>query len=270
MRSGAGPRLTLWALLAFLYAPVVVLVLYSFNDARFSVGWDGFTLEWYRRLFASPETAAALRTTLVVSLSATALATVLGTLLALGMHLRSFRGRGLLELLLYLPIVAPDIVIGVALLAFYVAVNLPLGRASIALAHASFQIPFVALLVRTRLQDFPPEMLEAARDLGADERATIRHVLLPIVRPGVVAGALIALALSVDDFVVAYFTAGAGASTLPIRIYSMVKRGVTPDINALSTLLLLATLALIVLALRLQRRDAGSGARSRPAAAKLR
>jgi len=256
--SRVGPaRATLWGVLLFLYAPVVVLVLYSFNDARFSVGWEGFTLAWYRRLLDSAETGAALRTTLLVSLAATALATVLGTLLALGLHLRRFRGRGLVDLLLYLPIVAPDIVIGVALLAFYVAVHFPLGRASIALAHVSFQIPFVALVVRARLQDFPREVLEAARDLGADETETIRHVLLPIVRPGIVAGALIALALSVDDFVVAYFTAGAGSSTLPIRIYSMVKRGVTPDINALSTLLLAATLVLIVLALRLQRRDRG-------------
>jgi spermidine/putrescine transport system permease protein len=259
MRSSLAARAALWAVLVFLYAPVVVLVLYSFNDARFSVGWEGFTLDWYRRLLDSDETAAAVRSTLVVSLSATAVATVLGTLLALGLHLRSFRGRGLVDLLLYLPIVAPDIVIGVALLGFYVAVNFPLGRASIALAHVGFQIPFVALVVKARLQDFPREVIEAARDLGADEGETIRHVLLPIVRPGIVAGALIALALSVDDFVVAYFTAGAGASTLPIRIYSMVKRGVTPDINALSTLLLLGTLALILGAMRLQRRDGGDG-----------
>ena len=257
MRAGRSSRGTLWGVLAFLYAPVIVLVLYSFNDARFSATWEGFTLEWYARLFQSSETGAALRSTLVVALTATALSTVLGTLLALGLHLRRFRGRGLVELLLYLPIVAPDIIIGVALLAFYVVIHLPLGRVSIALAHASFQIPFVALVVRARLQDFPQEVLEAARDLGADESATIRHVLLPIVRPGIVAGALIALALSVDDFVVAYFTAGAGASTLPIRIYSMVKRGVTPDINALSTLLLLATLGLIVAALRVQRRRTG-------------
>jgi spermidine/putrescine transport system permease protein len=239
--------------LFFLYAPVAVLVLYSFNDARFSATWEGFTLEWYRRLLTSPETGAALQTTVVVALAATALATALGTLLAIAVHLRRFRGRGLLELVLYLPVVAPEIVTGVALLAFFVAVRLPLGRGSIILAHVAFQIPFVALIVRARLQDFPREVLEAARDLGADEAATLRHVLLPIVRPGIVAGALIALALSVDDFVITYFTAGAGASTLPIRIYSMVKRGVTPDINALSTLLLVATLVLIVAALRLQR-----------------
>lgn len=253
-------RVVLFAVLAFLYAPVAVLVLYSFNDSRFSATWEGFTLDWYRRLFASPETMAALESTLVVSLAATLIATVLGTLLALGLHLRRFRGRTLLGWLLYLPVVAPDIVMGVALLAFYVAVQFPLGRLSIVLAHVSFQIPFVALIVGARMQDFPREVIEAARDLGADEGAVVRHVLLPILKPGIVAGALIALALSVDDFVITYFTAGAGASTLPIRIYSMVKRGVTPDVNALSTLLLAATLLLIVAALRLQRRppsDAG-------------
>jgi spermidine/putrescine transport system permease protein len=254
VRSGRGARVVLGLVLFFLYAPVAVLVLYSFNDARFSATWEGFTLEWYRRLLTSPETGAALQTTLIVALVATALATVLGTLLAIGLHLRRFPGRGLIDLTLYLPVVAPEIVTGVALLVFYVAVRLPLGRGSIILAHVAFQIPFVALIVRARLQDFTREVLEAARDLGADEGATLRHVLLPIIRPGIVAGALIALALSVDDFVITYFTAGAGASTLPIRIYSMVKRGVTPDINALSTLLLAATLVLIVAAIRLQRR----------------
>ena len=253
MKAGRGVWVVLGAVLFFLYAPIAVLVLYSFNDARFSATWEGFTLEWYRRLLTSPETGAALQTTLIVALASTALATALGTLLALGVHLRRFPGRGLLKAVIYLPVVAPEIVTGVALLAFYVAVGLPLGRGSIVLAHVAFQIPFVALIVRARLQDFPEQVLEAARDLGADEAATLRHVLLPIIRPGIVAGALIALALSVDDFVITYFTAGAGASTLPIRIYSMVKRGVTPDINALSTLLLVATLALIVGAIRLQR-----------------
>jgi spermidine/putrescine transport system permease protein len=247
----------LWGTLVFLYAPVAVLVLYSFNDSRFSALWQGFTLDWYARVFTNPETARALGNTLVVSLTATVASTVLGTLIAVGLHLRRFRGRSAIELLLYLPVVAPDIVMGVSLLAFYVAVQLPLGRLSIVLAHVSFQVSFVALVVRARLQDFPPSVIEAARDLGATEAGAIRRVLLPMARPGVIAGALIALALSVDDFVITYFTAGAGASTLPIRIYSMVKRGVTPDINALSTLLLLFTLALVLGALGVERQGTG-------------
>ena len=253
--SGARPnRVVLWATIAFLHAPVAVLVLYSFNESRFGARWAGFTLDWYARLLASAETGAALRNTLVVSTTSTLIAAVLGTLLAIGLHLHRGRGRTVLEALLYLPVVVPDIIMGVATLAFYVAVHLPLGRITIILAHIAFQVSFVALVVRARLQDFPPSLLEAARDLGASRIQTLRHVLLPLLRPGIAAGALIAFALSVDDFVITYFTAGAGASTLSVRIYSMVKRGVTPDINALSTLMLLVTLALLVPALLLLRR----------------
>lgn len=254
MRTGSGSRLVLYATIALLHAPVAVLVLYSFNQSRFSAEWTGFTLQWYARLFDSPETAAALRNTIIVSTISTLLATALGTLLAIGLYLHRVRGRGFIEVLLYLPVVVPDIVIGVATLAFYVAIRFPLGHASIILAHIAFQLSFVALVVRARLQDFPGALVEAARDLGADRWQTFRHVLLPLLRPGIVAGALIALALSIDDFVITYFTAGAGASTLPIRIYAMVRRGVTPDINALSTLMLVTTLALLVMALRSTRR----------------
>jgi spermidine/putrescine transport system permease protein len=246
-------RTVLALVIAFLYAPIAVLVIYSFNDSRFSALWQGFTLDWYVRLFDSAETASALRNTLVVSLTSTIVATVIGTLLAIGLHFYRFRGRRLVDLLVFLPVVAPDIVMGVSLLALYVAMSLPLGRGSIILGHISFQISFVALVVRARLQDFPPAMLEAARDLGAGEAGALRYVVLPMILPAVVAGGLIALALSIDDFVITYFTAGAGASTLPVRIYSMVKRGVTPDINALSTLLLLTTLVVITFALRVQR-----------------
>jgi spermidine/putrescine transport system permease protein len=250
-------RLAFWLVAAFLYAPIAVLVLYSFNDSRFSAHWQGFTLGWYARLLESAETASALRNTLVVSITATIVATLLGTLLAVGLHFYRFRGRRLVEGLLLLPVIAPDIVIGVSLLALYVTVHLPLGRVSIILAHIAFQVSFVALVVRARLSDFPGSLLEAARDLGAGEIGALRHVVLPVILPGIIAGGLIALALSIDDFVITYFTAGAGSSTLPIRIYSMVKRGITPDINALSTLMLLATLFFIVIALRLERPGKG-------------
>ena len=252
MKRSPLTQVVFWATVAFLYAPVAVLVLYSFNTSRFSAQWTGFTLGWYGRLFDSAETAAALRNTLVISSVSTLCATALGTMLAIGLHLHRVRGRALIDLLLYLPVVVPDIIAGVATLAFYVAIHLPLGRVSVILAHIAFQISFVALVVRGRLQDFPSALIEAARDLGAGRWQTLQHVLLPLLWPGIAAGALIALALSIDDFVVTYFTAGAGASTLPIRIYSMVKRGVTPDVNALSTLLLLATLVLLLAAQRLR------------------
>ena len=255
MRTGTLTRTVFWATVAFLYLPIAVLVLYSFNDSRFSAQWSGFTLDWYGRLFSSAETAAALRNTLVISTTSTICATVLGTLLAIGLHLYRAPGRGLIELLLYLPIVVPDIIAGVATLALYVTVHFPLGRVSVILAHIAFQVSFVALVVRGRLHDFPPALIEAARDLGAGRLQTLRHVVLPLLRPGIVAGALIAFALSIDDFVITYFTAGAGSSTLSIRIYSMVKRGVTPDVNALSTLLLVTTLVLMVVAMRVRRTD---------------
>jgi spermidine/putrescine transport system permease protein len=248
MRTPLLSRAILWGAIVFLYAPVAVLVLYSFNEARFGARWTGFTLDWYARLFDSAATGAALYNTLVVSTTATIVATILGTLLAIGIHLHRIRGRGLIYLVIYLPVVVPDIVMGVSILAFYVAISFPLGRTSIILAHIAFQLSFVALVVRSRLQEFPVSVLEAARDLGASRWQTLRYVLLPLLRPGIAAGAIVAFALSIDDFVITYFTAGAGASTLPVRIYSMVKRGVTPDVNALSTLMLLVTMTLVAIA----------------------
>ena len=252
------------AVLLFLYAPIAVLVVYSFNDARFSVGWNGFTLDWYARVLTSSETLHALRNTLVVSGVSTMVSTVLGTMLAVGLYRHRFRGRRAIELLLFLPVIVPDIIMGASLLALFVAVGLPLGRGSIILAHVAFQISFVALVVGARLQEFPHALMEAARDLGAGEWRAVRTVLLPLAAPGIAAGALLAFALSVDDFVITYFTAGAGASTLPIRIYSMVKRGVTPDINALSTMMLLVTVLVLIGALRLQRSSPDHGHRRQP------
>ena len=253
MRRSRAATATFFGVLLFLWAPLAVLVAYSFNDARFSAVWAGFTLDWYRRLASSAETAVALRNSLIISMSSTIVATVLGTALAIGLHSYSVRVRRAIDLLLYMPIVVPDIIIGVATLTLYVALHVPLGHVSVILAHVAFQISFVALVVRTRLHGFPPSLLEAARDLGASQWQTLRWVVLPLLRPAIAAAALIAFALSVDDFVITYFTAGAGASTLPVRIYAMVKRGVTPDINALSTLMLIVTLTVLAAGMRLQR-----------------
>lgn len=241
------------AVLLFLYAPILVLVVLSFNDSRFGVDWHGFTLRWYTRLFQSPENGAALVNTLLVSVPSTLVATVLGTLLAIGLDLYNSRARRVVEGLIYTPVVLPDIVMGITTLALYVTIHLSLGRISIILAHIVFQTAFVAMVVRGRIQDFPPAVIEAARDLGASQHYTLRRIILPLLAPGIIMGALVAFALSVDDFVITYFTAGAGTSTLPLRIYSMVKRGVTPDINALSTLMLLFTLMAVLLFNRARR-----------------
>ncbi|MDA0747905.1 MAG: ABC transporter permease [bacterium] len=244
-------RWVLYTVFAFLYLPVLILFIYSFNDSRFALTWSGFTLKWYRALFASAEVSTALKNTLIVSLSATTISAVLGTLLGVGMHLYHFPGKRMVEFLIYLPVVIPDLLMAISLLAFYVAVHLTLGHFSIVLAHVSFQVSFVALVVKSRMQDFPANLLEAARDLGANQFQVLYHIILPLAGPGILAGTLIAFTLSVDDFLITYFTAGVGASTLPVRIYSMVKRGVTPDINALSSLILIFTFVTMYTGLKL-------------------
>lgn len=254
--SGRSPSgaLSLAGVLGFLYLPMAVLVLYSFNDSRIALSWEGFTLDWYRAVFRSPEIARAVRNTLVVSGVSTVVSTLLGTGLAVGLHFGRFRGRGAARGAVYLPVLVPDIILAVAMLAFFALVGMPLGLATITVAHVAFQISFVALLVRARLEDFPRSLVEASLDLGAGPLRTLRSVVIPLAAPGIVGGALVAFTLSVDDFLIAYFTAGPGSSTLPIRIYSMIKRGVSPEVNAVATLLLVLSLVTIPIALVLVER----------------
>ena len=239
--------LTSTVLYLFLYAPIVIVVIYSFNGARFGAGWKGFTTKWYGALLEDSQALAAAKTTLLLALVSTAISTALGTLLGYGLGRYRFPGREFAARFVYLPVFVPDIVMAVALLLFYSLLRgwfefLGLGLFTMVLAHVTFQIPFVSIVVRSRLADLDPTIEEAARDLGANAWQTFRHVTLPMMFPGVVAGALLAFTLSLDDFVVSFFTSGPGSTTLPILIYSSVKRGVTPDINALSTLLVLASI----------------------------
>jgi spermidine/putrescine transport system permease protein len=247
-------RRSLWlwaaAVLAyvFLYAPLVIVVIYSFNDSRLNAQWVGFTLEWYRKLFADEEMLTAARNSLVIGLVASIVSTALGTMAGYAMYRYKLR---LLPILVVAPIAIPEILMGVSLLIFFVGINLTLGLISITLAHIAFCIGFVAIVVRSRLAGMDESLVEAARDLGATPWGAFRLITLPLIMPGVIAGALMAFTLSIDDFVVTYFTAGADALTLPLKIYTMVKISVTPEVNAVSTLLMLLTLALIVVASRL-------------------
>jgi spermidine/putrescine transport system permease protein len=254
-----APRWLRWhatGVYAFLLAPIVVLVVFSFSASRFSAVWGGFTVDWYLRLVDNERVLEALRNSLLVAAVATLLATGLGTLGAVALARLRFRGRTAVEALMYLPMVLPELVLGIALLMFFVLLTpLPLGLSTITLAHSVFGTAYVLLLVRTRLQGLDPRLEEAARDLRASSGQVFMRITLPLIMPGVIGGALLAFTLSFDDFVVAFFVTGPGASTLPIEIYSMVKRGVTPEINALATLILLASVALIALSLRLQRAD---------------
>jgi spermidine/putrescine transport system permease protein len=233
---------------AFLYVPLAIVVVYSFNDSRLNAEWVGFTLDWYRKLAADEDMLAAAGNSLLIAVTASVVSTVLGTMAGVALH--RYRTR-LLPILVLAPIAIPEILMGVSLLIFFVLLNFTLGLVSVALAHIAFCIGFVAIVVRARLAGMDESLTEAARDCGATPWQAFRRVTLPLIMPGVIAGALMAFTLSIDDFVITFFTAGAGTVTLPLQIYSMIKIAVTPEVNAVSTLLMLLTLFLIVVASKL-------------------
>jgi len=233
---------------AFLYVPLAIVVVYSFNDSRLNAEWVGFTLDWYRKLAADNDMLQAAANSLIIGLVASLVSTILGTMAGVAMHRYRLR---VLPVLVVAPIAIPEILMGVSLLIFFVLLNFTLGLVSVALAHIAFCIGFVAIVVRARLAGMDETLTEAARDCGATPWEAFRHVTLPLIMPGVIAGALMAFTLSIDDFVITFFTAGAGTVTLPLAIYSMIKIAVTPEGNAVSTLLMLLTLLLIVIAAKL-------------------
>jgi len=233
---------------AFLYVPLLIVVVYSFNDSRLNAEWVGFTLDWYRALFAHDEMLVAAGNSLLIGIVASLVSTVLGTMAGVAMHRYRLR---LLPILVFAPIAIPEILMGVSLLIFFVMLNFTLGLLSVALAHIAFCIGFVAIVVRSRLAGMDEALTEAARDCGASPWQAFRYITLPLIMPGVIAGALMAFTLSIDDFVITFFTAGASTTTLPLQIYSMIKIAVTPEVNAVSTLLMLLTLVLIIVATKL-------------------
>jgi spermidine/putrescine transport system permease protein len=229
----------------FLYAPIVVLMLFSFNSANSTQIWEGFSLTWYGDLLTNKSVLDAFRNSMIVGVSATAIATVIGTLTALALTRHRFRGKSVADSTIYAATVMPEIVVGVSLLAFFVSVQFGLGLTTIIIAHVAFTISFVTIVVRARLSGMDRSLEEAAQDLGANPVTTFLRVTLPLILPGVMAGALLAFTLSFDDFVITFFVAGVGSSTLPLKIYSMIKFGISPVINALSTVVLVATVILI-------------------------
>ena len=240
---------------AFLYIPLAIVVIFSFNDSKLNAEWVGFTLDWYRRLAADESMLGAAFNSLSIALVASGAATVLGTMAGIAMH--RFRSK-LLPFLVFTPVAMPEILLGVSLLIFFlnvaqpglaaVGVEFDLGLGTVVLAHITFSIGFVAIIVRARLAGLDDSIFEAARDLGATPWQTFRMVTWPLILPGVVAGGLMAFTLSIDDFVITFFTAGVGTKTLPLEIYTMIKVAVTPEVNAVSALLMLLTLAMIVIA----------------------
>lgn len=239
---------------AFIYAPILILIIFSFNSQKLNIHWEGFTLNWYKVLFNDAQIMLATRNTLLIAVISTLVATVIGTMAALAMHRYRFPLYNISETVMYIPIVIPEVVMGISLLVFFVMINFTLGLTTITLSHIAFNIPFVALVVRARLHGYDKAIDEAAMDLGANELTTFWRVTLPTIMPGVLAGAMLALTLSLDDYVITYFTAGPGSTTLPLRVFSMVKTAVTPEINALSSIWVLIIFVLLAIGQVAQRK----------------
>lgn len=257
MRTGRGG---VWLLagglgnLVFLYLPIAVLIVYSFNAANSAATWQGFSLRWYGLLARDYALTVALQNSLLIAVASTAIATLLGVGAAIGLERVSWRRRAWLDAGLLVPLLMPEVLMGVALLLFFVQAGIPLGLLTVTIAHAAFNVPLVMVVVRARLRKLDPHLEEAARDLGATPWQALRRVTLPLLRPAIAGAALLAFTVSLDDFVVTFFTAGPGATTLPLKVYSMIKTGISPEINALSALLVLVSMALVALSLLAQRR----------------
>lgn len=258
---------------AFLYVPIIVLIVFSFNSARTGAVWQGFTLSWYERMINNERLLDAALKSLVIAFVSTVISVVIGTLTALAMERYRFRAKPVWDGLLYMPVIVPEIVAGVSLAMFFGIVSGAVkaltvaatgaepeeadirGFGTLVVSHVAFSMPFVYLTVRARLADFDRALEEAAQDLGANEMRTFRRITLPLLMPGIISGALLALTLSIDDFIISFFVNGKGWNTLPIYIWSQLKQGVTPEINAVSTALLLFSIIIVILSLVIQRRQ---------------
>ena len=274
-RSASGPLeyLRRWPLQAwlvmvgiFLYAPLLTLMAFSFNDSKRNIVWKGFTLKYYEKVLQNDSLIAAFGNSLTIAAISTLISVILGAMAALLLWRFRFKGKTVLDGAMALPIVVPEICMGVAMLVFFAKVMpwptglpWPLNLGAIIIAHVSFSFPFVAVVVRARLASFNREMEEAAKDLGAGEFMTIRDVLIPHMQPSLIAGALLAFTLSLDDFVITFFTSGPDTVTFPVKVYSMVRFSVTPEVNAASTILIVFTVLLTALAIRLQGAAAVAG-----------
>ena len=261
-KRGEMPGFWLWfvslLVYAFLYIPLVIVVIFSFNDSKLNAEWVGFTTAWYLKLFSDEDMLRAALNSLSIACGAAAIATVLGTMAGLSMH--RFEPK-LLPFLVFTPVAMPEILLGVSLLIFFLnsvspalgalGIDFGLGLTTVVIAHVTFCIGFVAIIVRARLAGMDESIFEAARDLGATPWQTFRLVTLPLIMPGVIAGALMAFTLSIDDFVITFFTSGVGTKTLPLEIYTMIKVAVTPEVNAVSALLMALTLGMIMIAAKL-------------------
>ncbi len=235
---------------AFLYLPIAIVILFSFNTSKRNIVFEGFTFEWYAKLFQNDGLLQAYGNTLIVGFSSTIVATIVGTLASYGMSKYKFKGKGIIDTLLYIPVVIPEIVLGISLLAIFNLSKIPMGIPSLIIAHATFCIPFVVFTVNARFAGFDKSIEEAAMDLGAGRVKTFLTVTLPNIMPGVVSGAFLSFTLSIDDIIISFFTTGPGSNTYPLKVMELTKTGITPDVYALSTIVLVITIGLVILTQR--------------------
>lgn len=240
-------RFYLFIIFLFLYTPIFTLIVFSFNDSKSMGKWSGFTLKWYGQLFQNDRIMSALYITIILAVISSVIATIIGTFAAIGINkMTGFKKTALLNIN-YLPILNPDIVTGVALMSLFIFAKLEFGFMTLLISHITFNIPYVILAVLPKLRQLPENITEAALDLGATPNYALRKIILPQIKPGIFAGMLIAFTMSIDDFVISFFTTGPGVSNLSIEIYSMARRGIKPEINALSTLMFITVLILLLI-----------------------
>ncbi|RNB87289.1 ABC transporter permease [Brevibacillus fluminis] len=250
MRAKTRKILQVYSILVymFLYIPIAVLIVYSFNDSEIITVWQGFTLRWYHKMFGNGAIFDAAQNSILIACLTTVFSSIVGTMAALVLHRHKIPGKKIIDTLFYIPIVIPPIIVAVALLAMFAWAKITLGIGTITVGHVVMTISFVTLIVLARLQGFDKTLEEAAMDLGANNWVTFWRVTLPLIAPSIFAGALLTFTISLDEFVMTFFTTGPGINTLPILIYSMVKTGVTPEVNALSTVLILLTVLIVFVA----------------------
>ncbi|MDR2192478.1 MAG: ABC transporter permease subunit [Endomicrobium sp.] len=232
----------------FLYAPIAVVVLFSFNSSKRNIVFENFTLKWYGEIFYNDALLDSFFTTLAVASASTLIAVVIGTLTAIAMFRYKFKGKSIIDALLYVPVVMPEIVLGISLLSSFALAHVPLGFVSLIIAHATFSIPFVVFTVQARLSGFDRSLEEAAMDLGANRIRVLTGITIPVIFPGIISGAALAFTLSIDDFIISFFTTGASAVTFPLKIMESVRSGIRPDVYALSALIMLATFIAVIIA----------------------
>ncbi len=232
----------------FLYVPILILIVYSFNDTKYSTNWQGFTWKWYYQLFTDSPLKEALVNSLIIALASSVLATILGTLGAFAFYRYRFLGRKVMYSFIYIVMMSPDIVMGIPLLMFFITIGLATGPFTLLLAHITFCLPFVVVTVYSRISGFDRNIIDVAKDLGASELQMFRHVIMPLLMPAIIAGWLLSFTLSLDDVVVSFFTTGPSFEILPLKIYSMVRLGIKPEINALSAVMFLLSLVTVTVA----------------------